>query len=161
MAPLSKRDRLWTFWFATHLAVILLVDCVPLYPSHLYIPASAPLHFLHHLRQFYLTTFNDPIMRWTPEVGHDYWIHLFFNVEIIFYIPTCLYAIYQHSIRVDRQDGFRGYEEMWYMMYAFVVGFTTLVCLHDVLYWDPDVYSAADKRMFVFGLYGPYCVIRK
>lgn len=100
-------------------------------------------------------------MQWTPDNGHDNWIPFFFNFEILFLLPTCLYAVYQHGVKADRKTGFTGPEELLYLMYAFVTGFTTLVCLNDVAYWDPAVYSAQDKKMFVFGLYGPYFAIRK
>ncbi|OIW28647.1 hypothetical protein CONLIGDRAFT_632907 [Coniochaeta ligniaria NRRL 30616] len=158
-STLSWKDRVWTVWFAVHLAVILLVDAVPLYPAHLHEPPSSPLHFLDRLRSFYITTYNDPIMQWTPDSGHDNWIPFFFNFEIIFLLPTCLYAVYQHAVKADRKTGFTGSEELLYLVYAFVTGFTTLVCLNDVAYWDPAVYSAQDKMMFVFGLYGPYFAI--
>jgi hypothetical protein len=134
---------------------------VPLYPAHLHVPPSSPLHFLDRLRSFYISTYNDPIMQWTPDVGHDNWIHLFFNLEMLFLLPTCMYAVYQHGVRADRKTGFTGAEELLYLVYAFQTAFTTFVCLNDVAYWDPAVYSASDKRMFVFGLYGPYFAIRK
>lgn len=134
---------------------------MPLYPAHLHEPPSSPLHFLDRLRSFYISTYNDPIMQWTPDAGHDNWIRLFFDLEMLFLLPTCVYAVYQHGVRADRKFGFTGAEELLYLVYAFQTAFTTLVCLNDVAYWDPAVYSASDKRMFVFGLYGPSFAIRK
>jgi len=136
---------------------------VPLYPANLWQPPTGPLHFLHRLRSWYVSTYNDPIMQWTPDLGRDNWISLFFHLEILFLLPTCMYAVYQHGVRADRKDGgrFTGPEELLYLVYAFQTAFTTLVCIHDVAYWDPGVYSASAKRMFVFGLYGPYFAIRK
>lgn len=139
----------------------IVVDAVPLYPEHLWQPTTGPLHFLYRLRSFYIATYNDPIMQWTPDTGHDHWIHLFFNLEMVFLLPTCMYAVYQHGVRADRTAGFTGSEELLYLVYAFQTAFTTLVCLNDVAYWDPAVYPASAKKTFIFGLYGPYFAIRR
>jgi hypothetical protein len=99
-------------------------------------------------------------MQWTPDKGGDNWIPFFFHFEMLFLLPVCLYAVYQHAVS-DRKTGFTGPEELLYLTYAFVTGFTTLVCINDVFYWDPAVYSAQDRNMFLFGLYGPWAAMRK
>lgn len=137
-----------------------MIDAVPYYPAELHEPPSSPLHILDRVRSFYVETYNDPLLQWTPSKGHDNWIPFFYHVEMTFLLPVCFYAVYQHAF-LNRKTGFTASEELLYLMYSFITGFTTLVCVHDVFYWDPAVYSAQDKNMFLYALYGPWVLIRK
>lgn len=177
----SWKDRVWIVWLTIHTFVILrkppshplcplppnefntqdsVVDAVPYYPEDLRIPPTSPLHFLERLRNFYIETFNDPIVQWTPELGHDNWIPLFFHIEMLFLLPVCMYTVYTQAFG-NRKASFTGPEELLYLVYAFVTAFTTLVCLNDVFYWDDILYPAQAKNVFLFQLYGPWVVIRE
>lgn len=137
-----------------------VVDAVPFYPEELRVPPTSPLHFLERLRNYYIATFNDPIVQWTSDLGHDNWIPLFFHIEMLFLLPVCMYTVYTQGFG-NRRVGFTGPEELLYLIYSFVTAFTTLVCVNDVFYWDEAMYDHKAKNVFLWQLYGPWVLIRE
>lgn len=134
------------------------MDAVPFYPQELRVPPTSPLHFLERLRNYYIATFNDPIVQWTSDLGHDNWIPLFFHIEMLFLLPVCMYTVYSQGFG-NRKVGFTGPEELLYLIYSFVTAFTTLVCVNDVFYWDEAIYDHKAKNVFLWQLYGPWVLI--
>lgn len=126
----------------------------------MYEPAGAPLHLIYAAKEWYIKTYNDPIVQWSAETaaGHDNWMGLFMHVEVVFTLPVVLYAVYRFGIH---HKGTSGADELLFLVYALEVAFTTLVCIHDVFYWDSAVYSAELKKTFLVQFYGPWFVIRK
>lgn len=178
------KNKAWLGWFLLQIPLILrksagcvwgIPDSSPrltaristvidllefLWPKWVYEPAGAPLHFIFALKEWYIQTYNDPIVQWTVETaaGHDSWMGLFLRVEFVFLLPTVLYAVYRLGVQ---HRGTSGADELLFMVYALEVAFTTLVCIYDSFYWDDAVYSAELKRTFLVQFYGPWCLIRK
>lgn len=89
------------------------------------------------------------------ELPH--WYLLFTYLEIAIQIPMSLWI----RTACGEKEGTSPLFEVAAVPYGVQVALTTLVCLWDVAYWDPAVYSVQDKSMFIFGLYGPFVVIRE
>ncbi|KAK3398887.1 transmembrane protein 6/97 [Sordaria brevicollis] len=155
----SRLNYLWAAWFGLSIPVILLIDALPHYPSHLYLQPSSPLHPFHLLRQQYLLETNDPISQWSFSSSipgsHDSWIGLFMYFEFFFSLPVVLYGFY----RLALARGTTGPQELLYLLYALETAFTTLICIHDVFYWDPAVYSPEIKRKMVVQYLGPWVLV--
>ncbi|KAK3938324.1 hypothetical protein QBC46DRAFT_355966 [Diplogelasinospora grovesii] len=154
----SWKDYVWLVWFLIQIPVIFLVDATHFYPKWLYASPESPLHFMQLIKDNYISTYNDPIAQWTAETAtqHSSWIPLFLSIEMLFSAPIVLYAVYRLGVK---RAGTTGANELLFLVYAFETAFTTLVCIHDVLYWDDAVYNIDLKRTFVFNLFGPWFVI--
>ncbi|OAA66832.1 hypothetical protein SPI_01408 [Niveomyces insectorum RCEF 264] len=169
--PQPVRDRVWLAWFCVQIPVILCVDAVDTYPAWLCAAPGSPLHALHRFRQWYVATYNDPLVQWTPDPAvraglggaGGSWLPLFFALELGFALPTALYAVYRLAGVVRGGNGggrttgrTTGPLELLLLVYAFETALTTAVCIHDVAYWDPAVYSVAQKNVFRYQLMGPW-----
>ncbi|KAL2022640.1 hypothetical protein VTK56DRAFT_4984 [Thermocarpiscus australiensis] len=153
------KNTAWLVWLLQQLPIILFIDLLEfLYPRWLYEPAGSLLHPAYSLKQYYIRTYNDPIVQWSAETasGHDSWMGLFLRVELVFLLPTVLYGIYRLGVQ---RRGTSGADELLFLVFALELAFTTLVCIYDMFYWDDTVYSAELKRKFLYQFYGPYCVI--
>jgi hypothetical protein len=166
------RDRIWLVWFCLQIPVILCVDAVDHYPAWLCADADAPLHFLHTFRQWYVTTYHDPLMDWTPAKGAAVgaggsWMALFLWIEIGATLPMVLYSVYRFAKLAtswstkSKTVSTTGPWELLLLVYAFETALTPAVCIHDVGYWSPAVYSEADKNVFRYQLFGPYFAMRE
>ncbi|CAK7234608.1 hypothetical protein SBRCBS47491_009008 [Sporothrix bragantina] len=156
----STRDRIWLVWFCIQIPVILCVDAVDNYPAWLVADPGAPLHFLHTFRQFYVATYRDPLIEWTPARGAELgaggnWMSLFLWIELAFTLPVVFYAVYRFASK-SATTSTTGPLELLLLVYAFETALTTAVCIHDVGFWSPAVYSTADKNVFRFQLFGPW-----
>lgn len=129
---------------------------------------GAPLHFLHTFRQWYVATYRDPLIEWTPASGAALgaggsWTALFLWMELLFSLPVVVYAA--RRLTAARAPTMTttttGPLELLLLVYALETALTTAVCIHDVGYWSPSAYSAADKNVFRFQLYGPWLVMRE
>ncbi|KAL2262403.1 hypothetical protein VTK26DRAFT_1452 [Humicola hyalothermophila] len=153
------KNKAWLGWFLFQLPLILFIDLLEyLWPQWLYEPAGAPLHAIYTAKEWYIKTYNDPIIQWSVETasGHDSWMGLFMHVEAVFVLPVVLYAIYRLGVQ---RRGTSGADELLFMLYALEIAFTTLVCINDVLFWDSAVYPAELKRTFLVQFYGPFFII--
>ncbi|EXF75047.1 hypothetical protein CFIO01_12475 [Colletotrichum fioriniae PJ7] len=131
-----------------------VVDLVPFYPSALYAAPSSPLHFLQVLRDFYISTYNDPFFTASHE-NLPSWFKLFTYIEIVYQLPMAAWMVYRFSRSTGTTPGF----ELAVLVFCVECALTTLTCIYDVFHWDPAVYSQAQKNVFVFNLYGPWVVI--
>lgn len=167
MATSSKnwRDSVWLVWFCIQVPIILCVDSVDKYPAWLCAEPGSPLHALHRFRQWYIDTHNDPLVQWSPSThpllssGGGSWVPLFFWIELVFTLPTVLYAVARLGrIRAGTAAtaSTTGSLELLLLVYALETALTTAVCIHNVSYWDPAVYSDAQKNVFRFQLMGPW-----
>ncbi|KAI7775646.1 hypothetical protein LA080_006484 [Diaporthe eres] len=151
-SPKNKRDKAWLGWFIMQLIVIFLIDAVQFYPPELYKAPGSPLYFLQQMKDFYISTYNDPLVQSATAPN---WMHLVSVVEIGFQLPVALYATW----RLSGSRGTSGPFELLLLVYAFETAFSTLLCINDVFYWDPTVYSREQKNVFLFQLYGAWLVI--
>ncbi|GKT61819.1 integral membrane protein [Colletotrichum tofieldiae] len=117
---------------------------------------SSPLYFLQLLRDFYISTYNDPYFV-TPHDGLPSWFKLFTYIEIFYQVPMAIWMVYRFSRRTGTTPGF----ELAVLVFTVECAMTTLTCIYDTLHWDPAVYSQAQKSVFIFNLYGPWVLIRK
>ena len=131
-----------------------------LWPKWVYEPVGALLHPIILVKEWYIQTYNDPIVQWSVETaaGHDSWMGLFLRVEFVFLLPTVLYGVYRLGVQ---RRGTSGGDELLFMVYALEVAFTTLVCIYDTFYWDSAVYSDELKSTMRIQFYGPWFLIRK
>lgn len=131
-----------------------MIDAVQFYPPQLYKTPDSPLYFMQQLKDFYIAAYNDPLVQ--PETEPN-WMHLVSVVEVSFQLPVALYSAW----RLSGSRGTSGPFELLLLVYAFETAFSTLLCINDVFYWDPTVYSQEQKNVFHFQLYGAWLVIRK
>ncbi|GKT93168.1 integral membrane protein [Colletotrichum tofieldiae] len=115
---------------------------------------SSPLYFLQLLRDFYISTYNDPYFV-TPHDGLPSWFKLFTYIEIFYQVPMAIWMVYRFSRRTGTTPGF----ELAVLVFTVECAMTTLTCIYDTLHWDPAVYSQAQKSVFIFNLYGPWVLI--
>ncbi|KAJ0115475.1 integral membrane protein [Diaporthe amygdali] len=148
----NKRDKVWLTWFIIQIVIIFLIDAVQFYPPQLYKTPESPLYFLQQIKDFYVATYNDPLVQ--PETEPN-WMHMVSVVEIGFQLPVALYAAW----KLSGKKGTSGPFELLLLVYAFETAFSTLLCINDVFYWDPAVYSREQKNVFLFQLYGAWLVI--
>ncbi|EPE06556.1 hypothetical protein F503_02684 [Ophiostoma piceae UAMH 11346] len=156
----NTRDRVWLLWFCIQVPVIFCVDAVDKYPAWLCGNEGSPLHFLHTFRKWYVTTYKDPLVDWTPATAvavgaGGSWIELFMWIEVLFALPVVLWSL-AHFARGKKTTGAL---ELLLAVYAFEVAFTTAVCINDISYWSPEVYSEAQKNVFRYQLMGPWFAI--
>lgn len=140
-----------------------VADAVSLYPARLTGP-GAPLHVLQRLQDWYVATYQDPIVAWRPATSaangcHDSWIGAALHVELLFSLPVALLGVYRFAVAPRR--GTSGPEELLLLVYAFETAFTTGLCMYDVFFWDPAVYSTAMKKTFLYQFYAPWLVLRE
>jgi hypothetical protein len=136
------------------------VDGFSFYPKALYETSDAPLHFLQSIHDHVVAMYDDPIVKWTPETGdpgHS-WVALFLVIEVLFQLPTALYALYRLGAR--RSGGSYGGDELLFLVYGLETSLTTLVCIHDVFYWDDVAYPPHLKQTFI-SIYAPWCIVRE
>lgn len=153
-SPKNWRDYVWLVFFLLQVPIMLMVDLVAFYPTWIYEPSSSPLHFLADIRTWYKATYNDPFFVNHPPPS---WFQLFCYFELVFQLPFSLWSVYKFS---NLKKGTTAGQELITMLYALECALTTLTCIHDVLYWDPAVYSWDQKKEFMFSLYGPWFVLR-
>ena len=60
-----------------------------------------------------------------------------------------------------QRRGTSGAHELALLLYGFEVALTTLVCIHDVAYWDPAVYSSEMKTSQIVKYYLPWFIVRR
>lgn len=101
-------------------------------------------------------------MQWSPSTSvpgsHDSWIGLFLYLEFGFTLPVVLYGFFLLTVK---RKGTTGRDELLFLVYALETALTTLVCIYDVGYWDPAVYSEEAKRTMVLQFFGPWFLVRK
>lgn len=124
------------------------------YPDWLCTTPESPLYFLQQLKDFYVATYNDPLVQ--PE-SEPNWIRVMFKIELWFQLPAVIYAAW----RLSGKKSTTGRLELLLLVYAFETAFSTLLCINDVFYWDPVVYPQEQKNVFLYQLYGPWFAIRK
>ncbi|KAK4163145.1 hypothetical protein QBC43DRAFT_320051 [Cladorrhinum sp. PSN259] len=154
----SWRNNLWLAWFYAQLPIILLIDLLEfIYPSNLYLPEGSTLHIFYKVKQWYIQTYNDPVVQWSTETasGHDSWMGLFLHFELLFLLPTTLWGLYRLGVQ---QKGTRGTDELLFFVYALEMAFTTAVCIHDTWYWDSSVYSESLKATLRWQFYAPFVI---
>ncbi|ROW14041.1 hypothetical protein VPNG_04040 [Cytospora leucostoma] len=151
-SPKNWRDKAWFAWLIIQIACILLVDAVQFYPAWLYKTPETPLYFLQQLKDFYVATYNDPLVQ--PETEPN-WIPVMFIIELFFQLPVVIYGAWSLS----GKRGTTGPLELLLLVYAFETAFSTLLCINDVFSWDPAVYSPEQKNVFLYQLYGPWFAI--
>ena len=109
-------------------------------------------------------------MDWTPAKGVEVgaggsWMALFLWIEIGATLPIVFYSVYRFAKLATKSAGqalsTTGPLELLLLIYAFETALTTAVCIHDVGYWSPAVYSEANKNVFRYQLFGPYFAMRE
>ncbi|KAL2760267.1 hypothetical protein ACRALDRAFT_1067140 [Sodiomyces alcalophilus JCM 7366] len=155
-SPKQGRDYFYLAIFTIQLCAMLLVDLPPLYPSHLWEPEGSPLNILLGLRGLYAKWTNDPYFV-TPHAELPPWFRLFTFIEAGYQLPM---ALWMFRVFKDSRRGTTPGFELACVVFGLQVALTSLVCVWDVAYWDPSVYSVCDKNMFVFAIYGPWVIIR-
>ena len=83
-------------------------------------------------------------------------------IELAFTLPVVVYAVYRFaSMKAAATTSTTGPLELLLVVYAFETALTTAVCINDVGYWTPALYSTAEKNVFRFQLFGPWFAMRK
>ncbi|KAI0876466.1 transmembrane protein 6/97 [Hypoxylon argillaceum] len=147
----SILDRVYLVYFLIHIPVLFCVDLVPLYPSSLWVPPTAPLHKLAELRAYYIATYNDQFFQPPPAPVPSFFA-LFAFFELVFHLPVSLWAVRALAAK----GPLPGRAELLLLVYGVETALTTLTCMYDAALWDPAVVTAAQKRVLIGGLYGGY-----
>ncbi|KAK3352514.1 transmembrane protein 6/97 [Lasiosphaeria hispida] len=131
---------------------------VEFYPKSLYELPGAPLHFAQLARLDYLAKYNDPIVQWSAETasGHDSWMGLFIVLEYSLALPVMLFTFYRFAIK---RRGTSGAHELLLAAYGFETALATLVCIHDIFYWDETLYTLETKNTLIYSYYVPWLVV--
>lgn len=173
------KNQVWLLWSALQLPLILcefpfplifalapstkangaVIDGLEFFPKWTYEPAGSPLHFFHDLKSDYIAEHRDPIALWSPATasGHDSWMGLFIYLEWALALPVVLFTVYRLGVQ---RKGTSGAHELVLLVYSFEVALSTLVCIHDVFYWD-ESYTAEARKTLILNMYSPWLIIRK
>jgi len=130
-----------------------------MWPKWTYEPAGSPLHIFYTAKTEYLAEHRDPIPQWSPATasGHDSWMGLFLYLEWAVALPILLFTVYRLGVQ---RKGTSGAHELALLALSVEVALTTLVCIHDVYYWDAS-YTAEAKLKLVTTMYSPWLIVRK
>ncbi|KAI8628318.1 transmembrane protein 6/97 [Xylariaceae sp. FL1651] len=149
----SVLNRVYLVYFLIHIPVLFCVDLVPLYPHALWVPADAPLHFLHELREYYIASYNDQFFQ-PPPAKVPSFFPLYAFLELVFHLPVSLWAV--RALWTRGGSRLSGSAELLFLVYGLETALTTATCMYDAVLWDPAVVTAAQKTVLVGGLYGGY-----
>ncbi|KAB8292533.1 hypothetical protein EYC80_008243 [Monilinia laxa] len=112
-----KLDLLYLVYFITHIPVMFLMDLQALYP-----PSLTP-SFLTSIKNFYITTYNDQFF-----ISPPIYFQLFIWLELLVHVPVSFWAI-GGLLRDSPQT------PLLLLPYSLEVFLTTLICIHEYLYW--------------------------
>ncbi|KAI5293939.1 hypothetical protein KEM52_004979 [Ascosphaera acerosa] len=132
-----KADLVYLLFFVIHVAVMLCVDLVSLYP------ASLTPQVLLRLRRFYNDTYQDKYF-----TDPTYWGVMFLVMEAVYHLPLSLWAI-----RALIQD--HPLIPLHLLVWAVQTAVTTLTCLADLWSW-PD--RTVEQKKTLTSMYGPYAL---
>lgn len=139
-------DTVSRFFFLLHIPITVLCDLAPLYPK-------TPLFLLPHLiRDFYLASFNDPLLAGKSQPGG--WFSSFLVLEAVLQLPACVWI----SIQFHRKREHSFSTRLIVFAYCIQVTTTTWACLAEILSFDGHVLGLAEKLKLV-GFYTPYLII--
>ncbi|KAI1382705.1 transmembrane protein 6/97 [Hypoxylon trugodes] len=153
-------DKIYLVYFILHIPILFCVDLVPLYPASLWVPPSAPLHFLYDLRVYYIETYNDQFFA-PPPAAIPSFFPLFAFLELVFHLPVSLWAVRAllGGGRGAKQSGLSGSAELLLLVYGIETALTTGTCMYEAFLWDPLVVTAQQKVVLLGGLYGGYLAV--
>ncbi|KAI1495894.1 transmembrane protein 6/97 [Biscogniauxia marginata] len=160
----SLLDRVYLVYFLIHIAILFCVDLVPLYPPSLWVPADAPLHFLHDLRAYYFATYNDRFFAPAPAAIPNFF-PLFAALELAFHLPVSAWAVRalwpssSSSSSAGTKGGLSGAAELLLLVYGVETALTTATCMHEAYLWDAAVVTARQKAWLLGPLYGSYLAL--
>ncbi|KAH7031657.1 transmembrane protein 6/97 [Microdochium trichocladiopsis] len=149
----SWLDKVYLVYFAIHIPVMLCVDLVPLYPHSLWVPASAPLHFLHDLRAWYLATYADQFFAAPPAVAPAFFT-FFTLLELVFHFPVSVWAV--RRLGGKQLDGAA---ELVLLVYGIETVLTTACCMFEAYHWDAALVTSEQRVMLLTALYGSYLAV--
>ncbi|RAL58953.1 hypothetical protein DID88_009244 [Monilinia fructigena] len=132
-----KLDLLYLVYFSTHIPVMFLMDLQALYP-----PSLTPT-FLTSIKNFYITTYNDQFF-----ISPPIYFQLFIWLELLVHVPVSFWAI-GGLLRDSPQT------PLVLLPYSFEVFLTTLICIHEYLYWP----LSPRQKLDLTTLYGPYILL--
>jgi hypothetical protein len=151
--PLRPKDRL---------TCAAVVDAVDQYPHSLWEPEGSILRPLGVLHEYVLASMKDPILGWSassPKAHEMAYVGLLLWGEILFLMPVAVYGAW--ALWPTRaKKGTTGPQELLFLIWAFEMAFSTVICMNNIFWWDPVEYPDDVKRSFVF-VYGPWVVVRK
>ncbi|KAI0597432.1 transmembrane protein 6/97 [Biscogniauxia sp. FL1348] len=153
----SLLDKVYFVYFLIHIPILLCVDLVPLYPTSLWVPPSAPLHALHDLRSYYYRTYNDQFFAPTAAGGPPAYFVLFSWLELLFHLPVSAWAVLRGLSAPGGTTS--GAAEMLLLVYGVETALTTATCMWEAYLWDPAVVTAGQKAMLLGPLYGSYLAL--
>ena len=130
-----------------------MVDLVAFLPDNLWVPSAAPLHPLHTLREFYTTTYQD-LYFLTPWADQLRFFRFFSILELVFQLPAVLWVLARF-----RGKGTTPGVELVCIVYGVQCALTTATCIYDC--WGWEGYEWEVKRVLIFQLYMPWCLIRE
>ncbi|ATZ57999.1 hypothetical protein BCIN_15g04950 [Botrytis cinerea B05.10] len=132
-----KLDLLYLIYFFLHIPVMFLMDLQSLYP------ASLTPSFLTAIKDFHIANYNDLFF-----VSPPIYFNLFVWLECLIHLPVSFWAIrglLKDSPRIP----------LILLPYALETFLTTLVCMHEYVYWPIPRYQKIDLTK----LYGPYIML--
>ncbi|KAF7857933.1 hypothetical protein EAF04_009290 [Stromatinia cepivora] len=132
-----KLDLGYLIYFLTHIPIMFLMDLQALYPPHL-TPS-----FLTTIKTYYITTYHD-IFFISPPI----YFKLFIWLELLVHVPVSFWAV-GGLLRDSPQT------PLILLPYALEVFLSTLVCIHEYLYWPIPLSQKIDLTT----LYGPYILL--
>ncbi|KAI5848857.1 transmembrane protein 6/97 [Tricharina praecox] len=139
LPPLHRpRDSYYTLFLLSYIPTIILFDSLPLYPPSL-IPSS-----LSSTHTWYLTTFNDPLVRLQPP-----WFKFFSLAELFYQLPVAAYLAWALGKRAPSAPAHM-------LVWATLAAFTTATCCWE--FYHSTLMTLQQKYM-LGGMYGSYGLI--
>lgn len=85
-----KTDLALLIFFCLHTFCVTGIDCLELYPSAIH--SYFPFPHLLSLRQFYIDTYQDKFL--SAETPDQPWFVAATWMELVYHVPTCLWAVW-------------------------------------------------------------------
>lgn len=123
-------------------------------------PPSSPLHFLHDLRAYYLTTYADQFFVAPPAVVPPFF-KFFTFLELVFHLPVSVWAVRFLSGATGRKGkgGTTGPAELVLLVYGLETVLSTAACMYEAYCWDVALVTREQRVMLLGALYGSYLAI--
>ncbi|KAG5930308.1 hypothetical protein E4U42_002232 [Claviceps africana] len=146
------RDNIYLPLIGVQLAGMLLLDLPPLLPKPLWQPASAPLHGIVALREWWAAVSGDPYF---ASFAQEPWFEGFLYAEAFVQLPLTVYLVARLSSSRPRS----GATELAGLAYGCVTFMGALACCCDIWHMAPERVGREQWGMLFWGTYLPFCVI--
>lgn len=137
-------DTITRYFFLLHIPITLLVDLSPLYPD------TRLFAVPHFIRNFYLSTFNDPVLSGASDPGG--WFKSLLLLEGVVQLPICVFVVVQYARKRQTSLSTR----LIISGYSVQVATATWACI-----WESMAFThlSTSEKISQLGFYLPYLIV--